>query len=132
MQTIYNIYIDATTDHITPCSRMRARGNYTLSNRVRAWAATQKRGVAMKMGEVRVMALSPLILKEWGNKPLSSTHSVPFSWPCIVVLMASFSQKRECAYPARESRHSITVTAPYSPNSCVSLYKLPPPPPPVY
>ena len=26
---IYNIqYIDTTTDHITPCSRMRARGNY--------------------------------------------------------------------------------------------------------
>ena len=31
VQTIYNIYIyiyiDTTTDHITPCSRMRARGN---------------------------------------------------------------------------------------------------------
>ena len=27
---IYNIqYIDTTTDHITPCSRMRARGNNT-------------------------------------------------------------------------------------------------------
>ena len=28
LYTIYNIqYIDATTDHITPCLRMRARGS---------------------------------------------------------------------------------------------------------
>ena len=28
--TIYIQYIDTTTDHITPCSRMRARGNKVL------------------------------------------------------------------------------------------------------
>ena len=35
---IYNIqqYIDATTDHITPCSRMRARGNYDMHDTVKS------------------------------------------------------------------------------------------------